>query len=88
MSLAPLRPRGVPISGTVRRVARPRGVIPDKERKALERAVAAKNKADDHVIDAAKAAIDAGGSWREVAKTAGMSLSKLQELVPPRKDRT
>lgn len=72
----------------MRRVApRPRGEIPEPQRRELRLAVAAKDKADARIAAAARAAIDAGGSWREVAKAAGMSLSKLQDLVPPRSSR-
>lgn len=77
----------MPSSGTVRRVARPRGEIPNPELRQLRKARHDRETADTRFVDACIAAIDAGGSYRVVADTAGIALSTLQKIVPPRKDR-
>jgi len=77
----------VPTDGTVARVARPRGEIPEPELRLLRKARRGREAAESKFVDACVAAVDAGGSYREVAKAAGIALSTLQKIVPPRKDR-
>ena len=46
----------------------------------------ARFRADVLFEDAMREAVKAGGSYREVAKAAGIALSTLQKIVPPRRE--
>lgn len=77
----------IPISGTVRRVARPRGEIPDDEQRELIKARDALARADSRFKAALTAAIDAGGSYSRVAEVARIAKSTVQKYVPPKGSR-
>lgn len=81
-----------PQIGTVRRVARPRGEIPDAQREQLEaaRATFVKASADAATAEAElRAACDAayvaGGSHTVIAEVAGLAKSTVQKYVTSRR---
>lgn len=82
-----------PQASTVRRMARPRGEIPDAERSRLEaarvefvKASADAMTAEAELRAACDAAYVAGGSHTVIAEVAGLAKSTVQKYVTSRRE--